>query len=73
MTSDIQIQKGRHLTHNKVYYKSIKLREYREDKDIGESVNEDQGKRGGDGRTEEVNIELRMIRTHLTYLMNYWK
>ena len=61
MTSDIQTQKGRHLPHNEVYYKSIKLREYREDKDAGESVNEDQGKRGGDGRTEEVNIELRMI------------
>ena len=55
MTSDIQTQKGRHSPHNEVYYKSIRFREYREDKEVQESVNEDQEERVGDDRAEEVN------------------
>ena len=48
-------QKGRHSPHNEVNYKSIRFGDYREDKEVGESVNEDQGQRGGDGRAEKVN------------------
>ena len=55
MASDIETQKGRHSPHNEVYYKSIRFREYREDKEVGESVNEDQVERGSDDRVEEVN------------------
>ena len=55
MNSDIQTQKGKHSPHNEVYYKSISFREYREDKEVRESVKKDQGQRGGDGRAEKVN------------------
>ena len=55
MTSDIQTQKGIHSLYIEVYYKRIRFIEYREDKEVGESVNEDQGQRFGDGRAEEVN------------------
>ena len=55
MNSDIQTQKGKHSPHKEVYYKRISFREYREDKEVGESVKKDRGQRGGDGRAEKVN------------------